>query len=433
MRIFNRPFRQASRALIAVSVIMALNIAAQLILFRHTLSEGAVTSYLPVYTDSADYMGRAERLADGDGFGEVFCNGLRMPGYPLFLALFARLAGNPAPAARIVQILFSSSLILMCWMLLSTLTRSATASLAGALLCALWLPFYYFSPVLYAESLCIVLMGLLLLALSRFDPHRPVRTLVFPAVLTAALIYMKPNHILLLPVLMVFCAQAAGKGLRSGARIFLVPALIIMMLLAPWTIFVSRCQQAPVMLTTHGGWNLFLGSGGGHQYSSAAQQGSLSTRAWKYLELRDEEDSNAGYEAVPFGIRAQADREYRNKAIERWKQQPLKLTVYGLSKLLHVFGFSLRGPRDVIVMLHFLISTAFSIILWRRRRWREWSLLLWSITIITAAQAFIFLGELRFKTVLFDVPALVVSVLGLLVILQRIFPSRFSGDRPLSG
>jgi hypothetical protein len=378
-------------------------------------------------------MGRAERLAGGDGFGEVFCNGLRMPGYPLFLSFFAGLSGNPAPAVRIVQILLSSSLILMFWFILSTLTRSAAASLAGAFLCAIWLPFYYFSPVLYAESVCIVLMGLLLMALSRFDPGRPVRTLVIPAVLISALIYMKPNHILLLPVLMVFCIQAAGKGLRAGARIFLFPALIVILLISPWTVFVSRCQQAPVILTTHGGWNLFLGSGGGHQYSGAGHQGSLSTRAWKYLGLRDDEDSNAAYEAAPAGMRAQVDREYRQKGIDRWKQQPLKLTAYGLSKVLHVFGFSMRGPRDLIVMLHFLASAAFSIMLWKSRKWREWALLLWSITFITAAQAFIFLGELRFKTVLFDLPALVVSVLGILLLLQRIYPSRSGADRPLSG
>jgi hypothetical protein len=431
MRIFKRPSRQAFQAFIVVSVIIALNVTAQLVFFRHTLNEGAVTGFLPVYTDSEDYMQRAEGLAGGDGFGEVFCDGLRMPGYPVFLSLFIKVFEKPAAAVRIAQMLLSSSLILMCWLTISSLTRSVAAGLAGALLCSLWLPFYYFSPVLYAENVCIALVGILVLALSGFDLKHPVRSLIIPSVLTALLIYMKPNHILLLPAFMALpVGMAAEKGLIPGARFLVVPALIVMILLAPWTLFVSRCQHSPVMLTTHGGWNLFLGSGGGRLYSSAEQQGSLPTRAWHYLGLRDAEDSNAAYVAIPSSMRAEADRAYRNKALERWKRQPLKLTAFGASKILHVFGFSLRGPRDLIVMLHFLISIGFSILLWKRRKWREWSMLLWAITIIIAAQSFIFLGELRFKTGLFDFPALVVSVLGSFVLLQQIFQSR---SRSISG
>lgn len=426
MRIFNKPDRHLFRTFTVIFVIMALNFAAQLIFFRDTLDEGAVTSFLPAYTDSEDYMQRAEKLADGKGFGEVFCDGIRMPGYPVFLSFFAELFERPAAAVRIAQMLLSSSLILMTWMILSSLTRSTAAGLTGAFLCALWLPFYYFSPVFYAESVCIVLTGLLLLALSGFDPQRPVRSLIIPSILTAALIYMKPNNILLLPALMaVPVGMTAGKGFRRRAALFIAPVLIVMVLLAPWTLFLSRCQQSPVMLTTHGGWNLFLGSGGGSLYSSTWQKGSLSTRAWKYLDLRDDEDSLDTYTAIPSSMRAAADREYRQRALERWKRQPLKLTIYGSSKILHSFGFSFRGPRDLIVMSHFLISMGFSVLLWKHRKWREWSLLFWAITFIVSAQAFIFLGELRFKTVLFDFPALIVSVLGLFVLLQQIFPSRF--------
>jgi hypothetical protein len=425
MSISNTTRRQALRTFAAVLMLVALNASAQFIFFRDTLDEGVITGFLTSYTDGEDYMLRAEELAEGGGFGEALCDGMRMPGYPIFLSIFVKLSERPAPVVRIVQILLSSSLILTFWMIISSLTRSTAAALAGASLCALWLPFYYFSPVLYAETLCIVLTSLFMLSLTGLDLRRPIRSLIMPSVLIAALTYMKPNLILLLPALLVLLARpAAEKAFRPGLRSFLAPVLIVMLLLAPWTVFVSRCQRSPVILTTHGGWNLFLGTGGGHQYSEARHQGSIPTRVWKALDLHDDDDSSGLYAAVSPSMRARADSDYRRKALERWKRQPLKLTAYGFSKVLHIFGFSLRGPRDLIIMLHFLISVSFSIMLWKRRKWRVWSLLLWSVTIIVAAQAFVFLGELRFKTVLFDLPALVVCVLGLLILVQQIFPSR---------
>lgn len=54
-----------------------------------------------------------------------------------------------------------------------------------------------------------------------------------------------------------------------------------------------------------------------------------------------------------------------------------------------------------------------------RQKVRILAVVLALIALNVAVQAFVFLGELRFKTVVFDFPAIVVSVLGLLVLLQR--------------
>jgi len=129
--------------------------------------------------------------------------------------------------------------------------------------------------------------------------------------------------------------------------------------------------------------------------------------------LREEEYTVEDYNNVPPEERAAADKELRRLALGRWKRAPLALSINGAAKVLHSFGFSLRGIRDWAVLLHFIAAMAASTLLWRRRRRREWALLLWMCAIVVAGQAFLFLGELRFKTILFDFPALIVIVLGL--------------------
>lgn len=405
--------------LVAALTLFALNMLGQATVFRATFDDGINTDYLKSYTDGEDYMGRAYKLARGEGFAAAFRDGIRMPGYPVFLALFAGLLESPARTVRIAQVVLSSAVILLAWLLLSSLLRSRGKALWCSAVFALWIPFYYFSPVLYAETASIFLIGLFCYSLAGFDPGRSMWTSLPPAIITAALVYLKPNHILLVPVFLVFLVYVSRqKGIPAAAKLVLIPVVVVMMLLAPWSVFVSRCQHSLVPLTTHGGWNLYLGSGGGLAHTKPWAQGSLPTRTWNSLHLRDPECPVDAYGQYPSGMRARADRDYRTRALERWKQRPLALMAYGAVKILHVAGFSFRGPRDLIVMFHFIGSMAFSVYLWKRRRWKEWSLLLWMIAIVVMAQAFFFLPELRFKTVLFDFPALVVSVLGISVLLE---------------
>jgi hypothetical protein len=404
---------------VAVLALFALNALGQAAIFRATFVDEISTGYLKPYTDGEDYMGRAYELARGEGFTAAFRDGIRMPGYPALLALFAGLLDKPVRAVRMAQVVLSSAVILLAWLLLSSLLRSRAKALFCAGVFAVWAPFYYFSPVLYAETASIFLIGLFCYALALFDPGRSPWTSVPAAITAAALVYLKPNHILLVPVLLVFLVYVSRRGgARRRAKIALIPVVVVICLLAPWSIFVSRCQDSFVPLTTHGGWNLYLGTGGGLANTKPWARGSLPTRAWNSLNLKDLEHPEGAYGRYPAEMRARADRDFRTRALERWKRRPLALTAYGAAKMLHVAGFSFRRPRDVIVMLHFIGSLILSVYLWKRRRWREWALLLWMIAIVVMAQAFLFLPELRFKTVLFDFPALVVSMLGICTLLE---------------
>jgi hypothetical protein len=401
-------------AAVAVAALVVINILAQTVLFRQSLGEGDIASRMQPYTDAEDYMGRARRLAEGDGFSSVFRDGIRMPGYPLFLALFSAAGDDQARAVRIAQIVLSASIIALAYLCLSTLAPGGPLPLVGAVLAAFWLPFYYFSRVLYAETPSIICVALLCMLLSRFDPDRPLRILLPAAAVTAAAVYLKPNLAVLLPVLLTFAAFATARAGRPlGPVTLLAPVVLIAALVAPWTIFISAEQGRFVPLSTHGGWNLYLGSGGGNAYDKQWAEGSLPEKIWERLGLRDSGSASGEYDRVPATERAAADARMRRLAAQRWRAAPAKLTAYGIAKVLHSFGFSLRGPRDYAVALHFAAAMAASIVLWTRRRYREWALLLWAFAIVVAFQAFLFIGELRFKTVLFDFPALIVITLGI--------------------
>lgn len=398
----------------AVTALVLLTVAWQSVAYREALTGPGTVAHLQPYTDGEDYLGRARRLADGDGFAAVFRDGLRTPGYPLFLTLFAGAGDDQAQAARFAQILLSSSLIVIAFLAISSITGGRVLPLAGAAAAALWIPFHYFSPVLYAETTSLVLVGLLCLLLARFDPAGPLAALIPASAVLAAAVYLKPNHIALLPALVVFAAYATRRAGRPvPARTVLVPVLGAAILIAPWSAFLSSAQGSFMPLSTNGGWNLYIGAGGSVDTPPPWARGTLISKAWGLLDLGDTTVTREAYGSVPVDERAEMDRELRRLALERWKARPAALSLYGAAKVLHSFGFSMRGPRDWAVLLHTAAAAAASIVLWRRRRHREWAVLLWMIAAAVAAQAFLFLGELRFKTVPFDFPALIVIVLGL--------------------
>ena len=97
---------------------------------------------------------------------------------------------------------------------------------------------------------------------------------------------------------------------------------------------------------------------------------------------------------------------------------------HGISKVLHCFGFSFRHLRDALFVVHFVAAMFLSVYLWRRELYREWCVFLWAVVGITALQAFVFLPNQRFKTILFDYPAILVAVLGLVELFRSGQPDR---------
>ena len=137
-----------SNAIIIVILIIAANIGAQLIVFRHSLNNEVIRTAAAKNTesDAAEYVGLAKGLAAGERFGSVFRDGRRPPGYPYFLALFLRFFGQPLFVARVVQIMLSASVILFSFLAVRRITSRPEAGVLTAFLVGLWPPIYHYSP-----------------------------------------------------------------------------------------------------------------------------------------------------------------------------------------------------------------------------------------------------------------------------------------------
>jgi hypothetical protein len=204
-----------------------------------------------------------------------------------------------------------------------------------------------------------------------------------------------------------------GRDARA-ARLSLYAPLAAMgmtaLLLAPWSLFASRQQGSFVALSTTSGYNLYLGTG---VPPVDAEDGSLPARAARALGLR------GGPEALPqepahapgaWSSAAWSAAQGR-KARALWAARPVAETLYGAAKVLHAFGFSLRGARDALLALFFVAAAAAAATLRRLggrddAELRAWVVFFWLCALTVALQAFVWLPNQRLKTVLFDLPAL---------------------------
>ena len=423
---------QATLAAAACLALCLLNLGFQLVLHAGALDNRIVSARHPASADALEYARTAMAVAPGaesdaapasfaQRFNAAFGDGWRMPGYPLFLAAFQG-AAEPWRAARWAQVALTAPIgaAFFLTLLLPTAPRCGNGlrpflpALAGGTLAALWPPLYHYSPALLAEAPALALMAWLPLALAR-------RRAIAAGALIAALTYLKPNHLLLLgPVLLFFFLAGAddarrapgarGAAMRARLRQPLLAAAAALALLAPWSAYVSQRQGAFVPLTLNAGYNLLLGTGRVPHGDPTA----LPYRVARTLGIQDpdattKEDGDTAL-ALSAGARAAA---WSTAGRSLWAERPVALTLHGVAKALHAFGFSLRGARDALLALFTVAAVLAGCLLWRRRRHRAWVAFAAACGLAVALQAFIYLPNQRFKTVLFDPAALLVIALAL--------------------
>jgi tetratricopeptide (TPR) repeat protein len=210
--------------------------------------------------DSGVYVALARQLADGDVLlrtatgGEPF---FLAPLYVYFLGLVLGLTGGSLVAAKVLQVLLGTAAV----GLLHAAARpwfGRPAALAAASLLALTGPVVFHETILLQASLDPFLMALALFAVSRaLRGRRPVEW-AFAGAAVGLFALNRTNA--LLWGLGLALALPVARGLARGGRETGALAVGLALAVAPATVRNLVVSGEPVLVSSHGGLNLFVGN-----------------------------------------------------------------------------------------------------------------------------------------------------------------------------
>jgi 4-amino-4-deoxy-L-arabinose transferase-like glycosyltransferase len=185
--------------------------------------------------DSAEYEYLASRIIHHqtyeratDALGGFPVDLQRPPGYPMFLALVARLAGRGREKVAIAQIVLNASLALLLALFVGLLTTEFAGLCAGLLYATDWATIV-FSPLSLAEPLFVFLLGIGLCLYALSLRYRIVILSINAGLLLGLAVLVKPiGQVVVFSFLLAWLTQ---KNRRMAMLLFLVSYGVSV---APW-------------------------------------------------------------------------------------------------------------------------------------------------------------------------------------------------------
>lgn len=411
---------------LALAGILALAFLFQLLLLRRYLDDSAVNAISPGSVDTDDYWQRAQLLRAGEwhaAFGDAY----RMPGYPAVLAAADAVTGAPLLATRVLQLLGLLGAAACVERVLRRVGARAWVSLGGAASVAFYPPFWYLGPLLYAEALTVLGLGVLLVLCAGSGDHVGAGRVAALGGTLAALVYLKPNNVVLMLAVAAFLLVRLGRS-RHAVTAVLGVAAVLAMLVAPWSVAASTSQHAVVALSTNNGYTLYRGSGVWVPSADSLPR-TVAVRLGLADPVRDLEVRSRGL-AMPKG--AAADAYWRAQAVDAWERKPGRTSLYALSKVGHALGLSLGGLADLVLLGVSLLGSAAVVILVRARRHSEWVAFAGTCFAGMAVQVALYVPDVRFRVSFLDLPALLLIALAVDVAMRARAPAPVSlADEPV--
>lgn len=176
-------------------------------------------------------------------------------GYPAFLGALYRLFGVHPQVVAVSGALLGA-LTVAASHRLALRCGPAPAAHAAALLFALAPGSVVFATTPMSETLWGALLAAAVLVLARApSPPRP-RDLLAAGALLAAAVYVRPQALVLAPLLPALLAGSLARRLRRAALVTATVAALV----APWTARNCRALDGCALVSTNGGSNLAIGS-----------------------------------------------------------------------------------------------------------------------------------------------------------------------------
>jgi tetratricopeptide (TPR) repeat protein len=241
-----------------VAALAVVLVAALVVRFGLFLGGRDLAQSLARVMDARYYVDTARDIASGRGLPlrPFFMS----PGYIGFVALFARVFGDPIVPVILAQILIDGATCVLTSVLTASLFGRPAGFLAGFLL-AIHGPMILASSRVLPETLVVFFMALLALALTRMDRRATGRTSAVAGLLLGLICLLRSNAILFLPLLLTSLALRGGGGGRRAALKSAAAVLAgFLVVILPVTLFNAIVGHDLVLISTNGGVNFYIGN-----------------------------------------------------------------------------------------------------------------------------------------------------------------------------
>lgn len=361
----------------------------------------------PQWHDAREYDALARQMVTAGHYATDYGvpTAFRPPGYPSFLAIVYRLLGPGATGVRIVQALLGA---LTCWLLYRIARRLADARVAAlsAVALAIYPLLIYTTGTLYPVILITFLWAAIVHLLLGAHPDGWARFL-WAGALAGMIALTTPSAIpaILGTALWIawyfgrFGERPPGRHARSGrwhplraALLFLLP---VVLLSGCWMVRNASIWDTPVIGSTNGGFNLWLGN----HPDATATRGNRLTPAMQTEMGQIFADHRVDEVARDSAFRARAHAYIQEKpgrflwltaqkALNLWRLYPQPMTSEGTGG---------SAPRWLSLLSYGLLLPFAILGGWRalRRDPRAWLFLILALA-YTAVHA-VFISKVRFR------------------------------------
>jgi 4-amino-4-deoxy-L-arabinose transferase-like glycosyltransferase len=288
--------------------------------------------FLIPQTDAGAYHDGARRIAAGDLALVDQVAGMG-PGYFYFLGGVYALLGDGPFVIRAVQTLVGLGAVL-CIFFAATRVLTPRASLLPAALAAAYAPSLFYESQLLGDGIALALHALALLLLLRARERRTAGRFFALGLVVGVAALFRPSALgLLLPIGVVALLRGDRSGLRAPAA-FGVAVVGAALAIAPITARNVFLAREPVLITGHGGINLWLGNGPGATgaFRVPAEVPGAREPGAQYRAFRDVAGAALGH---PASI-AETDRYWTTRTVRYALAHPID-AFRVLARKLHLY------------------------------------------------------------------------------------------------
>jgi hypothetical protein len=406
-------------------------------------AKGSLTT--PAVGDEIDYTNRGILLAH-QGLSAI-ADGSRPPLFVLICAVLSHFFNDHfvLVGARLLNIAFVSA-IPCAWLNAYRSTgRSNGAFALMAIFTSIWPPYYFFSTQALAEAISFLLLNLLILlalSLENKSSHtqKAIKSVAFGAIV-AALTLSKANNILIAPACALLAFHQLNNKFIHKIVLLLVATTTCIAIMCPWISLVHKNTGAYNLATT-GGYNLLVGTG--RYYFGMIDGLDMSTLPDRYIANHLEFHKTPG---GPSALSPDQERSLENEktawgldaaskaiSIKIWHKDRYMQCIYGLTKVIHSIGGSLRGPTDYFSIAFFGLTILCSLYCLTIKMNRQLVLTHWLFALSGFFIAFFWLPNMRFKVFYFDTTGILLCAATLHILWEKarkatpIYPARRSSQ-----